>query len=167
MRKVVEYKLIEGYPDYMVSSDGKVWSLKYGKMKELSPSTDKGGYLCVCLYKDGECKTYKVHRLVLNTFVPKPSEDLEVMHMNSTPSDNRLENLSWGTRKENNNDPHTIALHINRPDMSIPVLCVETGEVYPSAHEVERQMGIFQTSVSACCNGRQKTAGGYHWRKLE
>lgn len=29
MCKVVEYKLIEGYPDYMVSSDGKVWSLNY------------------------------------------------------------------------------------------------------------------------------------------
>lgn len=163
----VEYKHIEGYDDYMVSSDGKVWSLKYGKIKELKPATINGGYLCVCLYKDGKCKTYKVHQLVLNTFVPKPSEELEVLHKNSTPSDNRLENLKWGTHIENMNDSHHKGLQTNHPAKSTPVLCVETGVVYPSAHEVERQKGILQTSISACCNGRQKSAGGYHWRKVE
>lgn len=164
---------IDAMPDYMpvvgfeghyeVGKDGSLWSLNYkrsGQRKQMRPAPDKDGYLHVLLCKDGEQKTCRVHQLVLNAYYPKPSDDLEVLHQNSEPSDNRLENLAWGTHDENLNDPHYKALKFT------PVLCAETGGQYPSVHEASRQTDVDQSSISACLNGRRKTAGGFHWRKV-
>lgn len=43
-----------------------------------------------------------VHRMVLLTFVGEPPEGMESLHGNGIPWDNRLENLRWGTRADNN-----------------------------------------------------------------
>ena len=43
------------------------------------------------------------------------------------------------------------------------VLCLETNVVYESLGEAERQTNINKTTISRCCSGKQKTAGGYHW----
>lgn len=45
-----------------------------------------------------------------------------------------------------------------------PVICVETGVVYRSACEAERQTGIGCSNINKCCAGKQHTAGNYHWR---
>lgn len=47
------------------------------------------------------------------------------------------------------------------------VLCVETNEIFDSMKEAQRKTGIFQSNISAVCNGRYKTAGGYHWRLVK
>lgn len=44
------------------------------------------------------------------------------------------------------------------------VLCLETGIIYPSACEAYRQTGVFSDSINKCCNGKQNTAGHYHWK---
>ena len=46
-----------------------------------------------------------------------------------------------------------------------PVLCVETGEFFPSQSAAERETG-FQ-NIHKACAGRYLTAGGYHWRYAE
>lgn len=43
------------------------------------------------------------------------------------------------------------------------VLCVETGIIYPSAAEAARQLGLFDTNISACCRGTSKSTGGMHF----
>ena len=54
---------------------------------------------------------------------------------------------------------------MNRKDLSKPLVCVETGIVYPSSEEAHRQLGIDQSSIRKCLRGyKYKTAGGYHWR---
>lgn len=44
-----------------------------------------------------------------------------------------------------------------------PVKCLETGEIYESLSDAERKTGILDETISRCCRGKQKTAGGYHW----
>lgn len=161
-----DFMAIEGYEGlYEVGKDGSVWSLDYrrtGQRKQLKANTlNQYGHLRVNLCKDGEQKTLSVHQLVMNAYLPKPSEDSEVLHLNSDPADNRLENLAWGTRRENMNDPHFLTL------VSTPVLCVETGVAYPSVSEAEQQTSISSGSISACCKVKHKTAGGYHWLKVD
>lgn len=46
------------------------------------------------------------------------------------------------------------------------VECFETKVIYESLAAAERQTGVFRASISRCCRGKQKTAGGYHWRFL-
>ena len=40
-------------------------------------------------------------------------------------------------------------------------------KTYPSTMEAERQTGINHRSISACCNSKLKTAGGYVWKFVE
>lgn len=44
------------------------------------------------------------------------------------------------------------------------VLCIETNIEYKSIAEASIKMKINATCISACCNGKQKTAGKYHWK---
>lgn len=40
-------------------------------------------------------------------------------------------------------------------------------KTYPSAREAEREIGIDNSSISLCCNGKHKTAGRYIWKFSE
>ena len=175
IEKAPDFMPVVGYEGlYEVGKDGTVWSLNYnhtGQRKQLRPRPFKKlGYLKVPLCKDGKMKNRPVHQLVLNAYLSKPSPELVVMHLDSAPANNHLENLAWGTNKENLNDTHRLALMsevmTNHPATSTSVLCVETGVVYPSVHEASRQTGISRGNISACLKGKRKTAGGFHWTKI-
>ena len=43
------------------------------------------------------------------------------------------------------------------------VLCIETNIVYKSIVCASRETGTLPEKISMVCNGKQKTAGGYHW----
>ena len=47
------------------------------------------------------------------------------------------------------------------------VVCLETGKVFNSVKEAGEIIGVFPTSISACCTGKQKTCGGFHWKYYE
>jgi hypothetical protein len=74
------------------------------------------GYRSVCLSRAGKRRNFYVHELVLLVFVgPRPSEKHEALHGNATRDDNRLENLRWGTTKENADDREKHG-HVHRGD---------------------------------------------------
>ena len=104
------WKDIKGYEGkYQVSNLGNVKSLpryvntaQYGgirfvRERILKSNKTKNGY-CVCLLGYGNCKN--IHRLVLETFNPIDTK-MDAMHLDNDRTNNRLDNLKWGTRKEN------------------------------------------------------------------
>lgn len=50
---------------------------------------------------------------------------------------------------------------------SKPVLCIETGIIYPSAAEAGRQLGINGKNICAVCTGKRKLAKGCHWQYVQ
>ena len=46
------------------------------------------------------------------------------------------------------------------------VRCVETGEEYPSYRVASEKTGISYSSIKGCINGKNKSAGGYHWEAI-
>ncbi len=44
------------------------------------------------------------------------------------------------------------------------VLCVTTGEVFPTMREAAAKFGIHETLISACCRGKHKHACGMEWQ---
>tara|TARA_R110000824_G_C14837214_1_gene638562 strand:- start:77 stop:523 length:447 start_codon:yes stop_codon:yes gene_type:complete len=86
---------IEGFPDYLIHSDGKVWS-KINNIF-LKQSNDKDGYKMVSL----NGITSKVHRLVSIHYIPNPENKPQVDHINRIVYDNNLSNLRWVTASEN------------------------------------------------------------------
>ena len=97
------WKDIPGYEGrYQVSDQGRVKSFcRTVEGVLLRPGRMPGGHLSVALGKgNSQC----VHKLVLLAFVGAAPEKYECLHSNGIPSDNRLENLRWGTRSENIKD---------------------------------------------------------------
>jgi hypothetical protein len=94
---------------YMVTRNGAVISLSnwrgYGA-RLLSAFPNSHGYPAVKVkLPDGKTRKMLIHREVCEAFHgPKPSPLHEVRHLNGDRSDNRPDNLSWGTRSENAKD---------------------------------------------------------------
>lgn len=87
-----------------LTQHGKELVLTWFEGRVLSPSADKDGYLKVSLSKNGKSKVFRVHRLVLESFVGACPDGMECCHWNDVPDDNRLENLRWGTSASNGKD---------------------------------------------------------------
>lgn len=69
----------------------------------LKQTISRAGYPTVALRKDTRSqRSYGIHRLLAETFIPNPENKPTVNHKNSIRTDYRLENLEWATWSENN-----------------------------------------------------------------
>lgn len=93
---------IPGYEGfYQVSDLGRVKSFVRGARILKAGRNTKQGHVTVSLRRNN---SINVHRLVMLAFVGPCPEGFEVLHKNGVAGDNRLENLRYGTRSENNID---------------------------------------------------------------
>lgn len=100
--EIEEWKLVEAFPNYAVSSLGRVRNMKSGK--ELKPRVENAGYLTVLLRHNGVAKGIKIHRLVANAFIDHIEGKQFVDHINGVRTDNRVQNLRWATKSENSHN---------------------------------------------------------------
>ena len=159
-----DIKDYEGY--YQVSNRGIVKSLErmkrnnggYQKIPEkILKVYDNGkGYLRVQLCKDGKVKNCRINRLVAQAFLPNPNNLPEVNHIDQDKTNNCVENLEWCTTQYNVEYSQAKAvIGINK----VSGLIME----FPSLMEAERQTGISNKHICACCKGKAKSAGGFYW----
>lgn len=105
-------------PGYRVGTDGSIWTRlqiighglgggtfstldkKWRKMK----SAKKGSYRNLSFGNKSKVKYITLHRLILLSFAGSCQRDAVCRHLNGDPSDNRIENLRWGTSKQNSAD---------------------------------------------------------------
>lgn len=93
--------------DYWASADGEIWSTKRMRgmgMWKMKQSLNSNGYPTTRLEIDGEPKRLTIHGLVAGAFFGALPYGMLVRHLNGDRTDNRLENLSWGTPKDNTDD---------------------------------------------------------------
>lgn len=113
---VEQWKVIEDWPNFSVSSWGRIRNNLTGKFSTIrrknSGNGRKFGHLSVLLYRNGSSnqprgknkKDVCVHTLVLNEFTRKKNKGEEARHLNNLAWDNNINNLKWCTRKENVED---------------------------------------------------------------
>ena len=167
------WKDIEGFEGlYQVSSFGRVKSLarilsdgRRWKERILQQETNHG-YKRVVLADDNINKTYRVHRLVAQTFLPNPNNYTIINHKDENKSNNNIDNLEWCSPKYNSNYgncKYKIAEKLSKPviqmDMNFKPIAY-----YKSLSDVGRQTGYGIGYVSQCCNGKYYSAYGYVWR---
>ena len=170
-----EWRDIKDYEGlYKISNRGNIISNKGNQIKQLKHSFNKFGYQITTLRKNNNPKVFYVHRLVAQAFIPNPDNKPCIDHINTDKTDNRVENLRWCTQKENCNNQTTIENYKNRiffqsekhPNSKPILQFSKDGEFirkWNCAADVEREMNIYATNITACCKEIQKTAYGYKW----
>lgn len=170
----VQVNTLLGYGDikdyYYVDAEGNIYG-KDGKV--LKSGITRGGYLKNNFsLKQGGYTTKAVHRIVALAFVPGYFEGATVNHIDECKANNKVENLEWltfkdnhdyGTRNKRVGTANTNGI-CSKPVKQIDMLTGETIAVWQSAHEVERQLGFDQGSISKCCLGKLKSAYKYNWQ---
>lgn len=117
----VEWRPIPGFEGYYdISSDGEVLSLRrkdpLGRMVGghlLSAPIGAHGYRFLNLHRKGKGYVLNIHRLVMLAFVGTCPEGYEVLHGDGDRTNNRISNLSYGTRGDNNRDAVKHGTHPN------------------------------------------------------
>ena len=148
---------------YAVSSHGHVVSYHGVRPKILKPG-DRKGYEYFMLSHKGERRPSLGHHLVLETYDCSRPDGKECRHLNGVRNDNRIENLTWGTRSENardryrhgrsnRGDSHPSAKISNREAKTIAVK-YESGDF--TQIELANEYDISQSFVSRLINGKRR-----------
>jgi hypothetical protein len=180
---VCEWKDVIGWEGlYKVSTSGEIKSTNtYVRSPEgkrarngriLKQGIGNRGYKLVTLSKDNKHTTKNVHRVVAEAFIVNSRNVIDVNHKDGDKLNNRLNNLEWVTRREN--IMHALSMGLSktppqRPKCSVLQYTKEgyVVKTYMSMLEAETITGINSGNISNACNGRQKTAGGYKWMKID
>lgn len=91
---------IKGFPLYHVTKDGKVYNIRRNSEVTIHPHYRTGRNI-VHLYSNGKRYNLKVYRLVALAYIPNPENKPCVCHKDNNKSNDWVENLYWGTYKEN------------------------------------------------------------------
>ena len=164
------WKDIPGYEGiYQASSLGRIRSFKRNKVLILKPAIDKDGYYRVQLSLNDVGKNASVHRLVWLAFNGSIPENYQINHLNEIKSDNRLENLSLCTAKENINYGTGIVRRAKK--RSKPVIQFDKNgnfiKEWPSSCEIQRQLGYSASYIRECCCNLKPSAYGFIWKQKE
>lgn len=156
------WKTVPDYPNYEVSSNGRVRNKVTNRM--LKPSNVRGYHRVVLCDETGHYPK-SVHRLVADTFYDGDHSGLEVNHIDGNKSNNFIANLEWCTSGENRK--HAFETGLQTPPGRKMVMIVETGDVFESLSTCAKYIDGDVRNISACLNGRQHTHRGYHFRYFD
>ena len=172
-------KIIEGFPSYRVSSDGRVFSTQKwndGNFRELKQEIVQGYRYVTLTTSGGTKKKISVHRLVAKAFLSEPENpSWEVRHLDGTRFNNDVSNLAWGSHTQNAQDAieHGAFMHgsnhYNTNLTESQVLEIkrlikenrrnkgEQGKAYKhllTHEEIGKKFNVTRECISAIANGR-------------
>jgi hypothetical protein len=166
-------KCISEVPNYEVSTLGNIRNVLTGKVLRQSI---KCGYFHVTLTYNKLSKSFKIHRLVAITFIENPENKSDVNHKDKNKLNNKLENLEWMTRKENNIhrcQGIIITCNKNKPVFRVNKYTDEIIEEYNSielagewAHKenLTKDSHNGRNAIGNCLKGLSKLAYNFKWK---
>ena len=180
-----EWKAIPGYDYYEASTFGRIRSLDRYKVarpdhktarlfrgRVLQPQITETGYYAVLVRREGEKRQFrKVHRLVIETFIPNTDNLPCINHKDENRYNNRIENLEWCSHQYN----VTYGTARKRAAVNTRKFYEQNGrrvvqydlngkfiKEYPCIAIAIEQTGI--SNIGNCCAKRYDSAGGYVFR---
>ncbi len=153
----VEFRHVPDWPGYCAGSDGSVWSCwKRGRYRGIAPNwhtrklqPGSKGYLLVGLQATGKRRMAKVHQLVLEAFQGPRPPGAESRHLDSVRTNNKLDNLVWGTPTENRRDAVREGRHNLQKLSNAEVRQIRTLAATTDHAVVVKQFGITRSYLRA------------------
>ena len=171
---------IKGYEGlYQVSNLGRIKSLarnihlptctKFISEKILNLCTCKlKGYIKITLMR----KSFKVHRLLAQAFIPNPENKPQINHIDGIKKNNCVSNLEWCTAKENNIHAFKTGLRPSSKDINFctrKVKCIELDKVFNSVADASEYFTKSRKKgglIGRACKTAHLTSSGYHWEYI-
>lgn len=165
-----EWAEVRGWPDYLVSNFGRVYSVRRDII--LKGKHDKDGYHVVTLCKKNNRGYYGVHRLVAFEFIPGYFEGAEVNHIDGIKDNNYEHNLEWET--SSGNAKHAYRLGLTKPyplvkmgynGDPIRIRILETNELFESIAACAIHIKGDSSTIAKCLknNGVNFSHRGFHF----
>lgn len=184
----VEYRLVPGFPAYRVGDDGSVWSRfkhvwgdytlgsewrRLRATRVRAGRTDGSQRLQVTLRRDHKSHKFLVHTLVLTAFVGSRPKGMGCCHFpDRNPLNCRLENLRWGTQKDNAQDQRkhgTIPggeLHHNAKLSNADVEKIRSLGGTMSQSKIASMFGVHQAYISTILRRKGRTSSSHAGRGI-
>lgn len=150
--------LIPGTVDEYIDRRGNVYGYDHRANHTCTPFIREQSTVYGYKYAKIRGVSTRVHRVVAEVFIPNPDNLPIVMHKNNIKHDNRVENLQWGTVKENTKQASRDKLLVNakgaEDSQSIPCDMYETVTnkliaSFGSIREAALETGISAGAISA------------------
>ena len=116
-------------------------------------------------------KSFALHRLVAELFIPNPENKKEVDHIDTNKLNNNINNLRWVQPSENMNNPLTIQHKRNiwnNKKHYDKIYCVELNLYFDTPRDACEYLNLNKSCVcgirSSCRTGYK--AYNYHWKQI-
>lgn len=165
--------------EYWISDYGRLWSIKKQRFLK-AYKLDNWGHVGFSLCKNGVVYKKYVHRIMAEAFVPNPNNYPIVRHIDDDPSNNIIDNLAWGTNKDNTWDSiyNGTFVGFTNEDREkawkacrVPIVAthLKTGAIFEfeGVGIASRALKICRTGISKVLTGVKKECCGYSFTYLE
>lgn len=144
--------------DYEVSNKGDLRNKKTGLIQ--AKNRMGAGYVKADLHRGGTRTQTSVHRLVAQAFLRPGRHGEQVNHINGVKTDNRVENLEWVSKSEN--EMHS-RYHLGNLCKPVIATCLETGESleFASMDMAAKHTSVYRSGVGKCVRGEIRSAKGW------
>lgn len=165
MKKIFDYEY------YLISEAGEIYTtvdtrgnnLPKPRIRRNIKSTKTGYYSIVLQNKKRglKRKSYYVHRLVAQHYLPNPNNLPCVCHKDDNPANNHVSNLFWGTYSDNNLDKTKKNRHYKGASVLQYDLEGNFIAKYSSVREVREKTGY---NIYGYMSGYSNAPGNFQWK---
>lgn len=150
-------KNISGLENYFIDEEGRVFSTVTSNIRELKSGLNYKGYPQIKL----RGKSYKIHRLVAEAFIPNPDNLPQVNHLDGCKTNNAVSNLEWANNSDNqlhawanNLQPVRHAPNISLTQEQADMIRKEYVDLGLATAELGRKYGVSKTTIKDILNAK-------------
>ena len=172
--EIVEIYSAKGY---YITPSGKIYRKIGCKYYPFKTYRNKSNYMYANITVNKVHKTFRVHKLVANAYIPNPNNYPIVGHCNNIKYDNCVLNLYWTTYSENTQKAVDDGLLKNAvgvdDSQSIQIVCLDKNFMFictcGSISIASRRFNVSKSTISRHIEHKikGKTRCGYYFRTLE